>query len=190
MQIKNNCADNLNNKSINASHLNSKLIKNANGIELMESSKIKIGNESSKNLEKEKDKIKKNNNANFLRIGNYDGIKIILCKKICSLDRRKSKALAILESFFNKKMDLIFYFKSSIKLDIMKEIMFSKTQGLIFEAFNKPNIFDEEEIKTFGYNEFHEQSNFKEKEKLIIDYYKEKIINNQLDETIRNYYSY
>ena len=76
MQNRKNSVDNLNEKSINASYLNLKLFKNANRIELIESAKIKIGNENNKNSEK--DKIIKTNNANFLKIGYYYGIKIIL----------------------------------------------------------------------------------------------------------------
>jgi hypothetical protein len=134
------------------------------------------------NVSSEKSIIEKKQNFVNLSIDNSKNVDFDIMLKLRSCFKRNSKiqkkklnAYEFLINYFNKRLDLIYYFKRLNKSDLINSFFFTKMQNKTFDYLEKPNIFIDGEISS--YEIYEDKSAIND----IIKHYKDKVKDENLD---------
>jgi len=136
------------------------------------------------NVSPEKSIIEKKQNFVNLSIDNSKNVdfdimlKLRRCftKKNSKIQKKKLNSYEFLNNYFNKRLDLIYYFKRLNKSDLMNSFIFTEMQNKTFDHLEKPNIFIDKEISLYEVNQN------KDPISEITQHYQQKIKNNNLDD--------
>lgn len=159
------------------------LINELNAIENKSQLPINLIKEES-NVSPEKSIIEKKKNFVNLSIDNSKNVdfdimlKLRSCftKKNSKIQKKKLNSYEFLNNYFNKRLDLIYYFKRLNKSDLMNSFIFTEMQNKTFDHLEKPNIFIDKEISLYEVNQNQDAISD------ITQHYQEKIKNNNLDD--------
>ena len=121
-------------------------------------------------------------NSKNVDFGVWFKIRSYFTKGNSIIQKRKMKAYELLINYFNKRLDLIYYFKRLNKNDLINSLIFTEMQNKTFDYLEKPNIFIDGVISL---NEIYEDKsaisdiikNYRDKVKdENLDYYDQKLL--------------
>jgi hypothetical protein len=88
-------------------------------------------------------------NSKNVDFGVWFKIRSCFTKGNSNTQKRKIKAYEFLINYFNKRLDLIYYFKRLNKNDLINSFIFTEIQNKTFDYLEKPNIFIDGEITSY-----------------------------------------